>query len=141
MKDLLRKINGLTPQEALEHLNSYDNFNCTPDEESGDLNDPYTERLLTLFDEINEMQNTVNARMRVLHANSINKNPVYHDVKSINDAIIIINAIAQEELLNEDIEFNAFGLEVYEDDDWSEYYDEEGRDISEIMSCLNDSEV
>ena len=38
-----------------------------------------------------------------------------------------------EELKNDNIIWNAGGLEVFEDNEWCEWYNEEGYDIKEIM--------
>jgi len=57
----------------------------------------------------------------------------YYDVKSVDEAIEEIERLTREDLRNEDVIANAGGLEVYEDGEWTEYYDDEGRDILEIM--------
>ena len=57
----------------------------------------------------------------------------YHEVSSVNEAIEKIKQLTKEDLKNEDVIANAYGLEIFEDGEWSEYYDEEGRNIDEIM--------
>ena len=57
----------------------------------------------------------------------------YYKVSSVEEAIEKIKELTEEDLKNEDIIANACGLEIFENGEWSEYYDEEGRDINEIM--------
>ena len=44
-----------------------------------------------------------------------------------------IKQLTKEDLKNEDVIANAYGLEIFEDGEWSEYYDEKGRNIDKIM--------
>ena len=41
----------------------------------------------------------------------------------------IIKRMADRQLRNRNIWGNAFGLEVYRDGDWEEWYDDEGEDV------------
>lgn len=61
--------------------------------------------------------------------------PARHfDVKNVKEAIKVINREAQIQLKDKDVESNAFGLQVYEEKyGGCEYYDEDDRDINEIM--------
>jgi hypothetical protein len=61
-------------------------------------------------------------------------------VKNVDEAILILNTLADYDLFqfNNNIKpdyCNEGGLERFEekDNDWFEYYDEEGRDIDEII--------
>ncbi len=47
----------------------------------------------------------------------------------------LIDKLALEQLKDESIMFNAFGLEVYEDGEWSEWYDENGDGIDEAVEA------
>lgn len=60
------------------------------------------------------------------------KTTEYYEVSSVNEAIKKISQLTREDL-KKDIIANACGLEIFEDGKWSEYYDEEGRDINEII--------
>lgn len=57
----------------------------------------------------------------------------YYDVGSVDEAIKRIEELTKEDLRNEGVISNAGGLEVYENGEWLEYYDDVGRDISEII--------
>ena len=63
----------------------------------------------------------------------------YHEVSSVNEAIEKIRQLTKEDLKNRDIIANAYGLEIF-DGEWSEYYDEEGRDINEIIEDIEEEE-
>lgn len=52
-------------------------------------------------------------------------------VANADEAIAWINAQAEADLRDPHIDANAFGIEVFEDGEWNEWYDAEGRDIDE----------
>lgn len=70
----------------------------------------------------------------------------YHYVDDVNEAKEVIKKLTMSDLVDPDVVSNAHGLEEYNpienidcsDDGWSEYYDEEGRDIEEIMDDENE---
>jgi hypothetical protein len=64
----------------------------------------------------------------------------YYSVDNIEEAIAKLNKLAQQDLGNKLITSNAAGLEVLEDGKWTEYYDEENRDINEIRRDINEEE-
>lgn len=55
-------------------------------------------------------------------------------VKNVGEAILVLNTLIQRDLNDDRITDNIMGLESYEDGEWCEYYDSEGRDIDEIMN-------
>lgn len=57
----------------------------------------------------------------------------YHVVNSVESAKRLISICSTSDLANPNVEWNAGGLEVFENGEWVEYYDEDGRDIMEIM--------
>lgn len=60
-------------------------------------------------------------------------NPIeYHEVASVREATKVFKQLAKADLKNQSVSDNVGGLEVFEGGEWSEYYDEEGRDIDEI---------
>ena len=61
--------------------------------------------------------------------------PTYYDVKSVEEAVEKINRLTDEDLKNPSISANAFGLEMFDhgDMEWTEFYDDYGRDIHQIM--------
>ena len=54
-------------------------------------------------------------------------------VKNIDEAILVINAFIKRDLNDERITDNAMGLQVFENGEWCEYYNEDGEDIDTIM--------
>lgn len=54
-------------------------------------------------------------------------------VESVDDAVILIEAWTLSDLMNKFVEWNAFGLEQYEDGEWLEWYNDEGQDIDEVI--------
>ena len=57
----------------------------------------------------------------------------YYRVEDVEEAKKIIERETQKDLHDLRITWNASGLEVYEDGEWCEYYNEDGLDIKEIM--------
>ncbi|MDY0104250.1 MAG: hypothetical protein RBS07_15050 [Lentimicrobium sp.] len=54
-------------------------------------------------------------------------------VSTVDEAKAKLKYLANEDLKNRSVIWNAGGLEVYEDGEWSEWYGDDGRDINEIM--------
>jgi len=57
--------------------------------------------------------------------------PTTYPVNDPKHAITLIDALAQSQLLDGNIESNAFGLEVFDGAEWLEWESEEGEDIDE----------
>lgn len=55
----------------------------------------------------------------------------YYYIDKIEDARIIIDILSIRELNDESISFNSCGVEVLEDNEWNEWYSEEGLDAQE----------
>jgi len=56
-----------------------------------------------------------------------------YKVSTVEEAKIKLDNLAQADLLDKRVDWNAGGLEVLEDGEWCEWYDKDGRDISELM--------
>jgi hypothetical protein len=69
--------------------------------------------------------------LRVYHIINPPASPVHESVMSPDEAVEWIETQAARDLLNPRVESNVFGLEVFEDGEWTEWYDDEGRDIDE----------
>jgi len=54
-----------------------------------------------------------------------------YPVKDIYHAKKLIEALADSQLLQPEITSNVFGLEVYEDGEWMDWWDDEGRSSHE----------
>jgi len=70
-----------------------------------------------------------NGDLRVWHIQNPPDEPKWHDVKTPEEAVSLIDKLAQQDLANPRIWGNAISLAVYEDGDWVEWYDDEGDDI------------
>ena len=58
--------------------------------------------------------------------------PTYFPVRNTDHARRLIDALADSQLLQPEIESNVFGLEEYRDGEWTEWNDDEGMDIHEV---------
>ena len=82
--------------------------------------------------EVIQVDQVVDAKegdLRVWWVRNVPGSADFHLVESLKEAVVIINALTQSDLKNPYVESNAGGLEVYEDGEWCEWYDEEGDDI------------
>lgn len=61
-----------------------------------------------------------------------------YPVNNIEEAIIKLNELADEDLKDDDVVANAGGLEVFTEDGWEEYYDQDGDSIDEILRNRED---
>ena len=69
-----------------------------------------------------------------------NSTQITKDVKTVEEAIKWINEQAELDLKDNNIIWNAGGLEEFEDGEWSEYYNEDGLDIKEIIEEIEELE-
>lgn len=60
--------------------------------------------------------------------------PFHYPVDNADEAIEIIEKLTKIDLADSRIWANAGGLEVFEDGEWSEWYDEYGDDIMEVIN-------
>lgn len=74
--------------------------------------------------------------LRIYNIINLPNMPEYYPVKDIHHAKELIDALAKSQLLDETIISNVFGLEVFEDGDWTDWYDEDGRDLDEHFEEL-----
>ncbi len=56
-----------------------------------------------------------------------------YSVANLDAAKLKINTLAECDLKNRNIEWNVMGLEVFEDGEWSEWYNEDGQGIDDII--------
>jgi hypothetical protein len=57
----------------------------------------------------------------------------FYSVESPEEGAALISKMADEQLKQSWIHSNAFGLEVFEDGEWTDWYDDEGRDVNEAF--------
>ena len=84
-------------------------------------------------------------KLRVWRVVNNPNNFTHYPVKSEEEAIKKINELAQIDLKSPFIDWNAFGLEVFNEEkqkwDGEEYYNEEGEDIREIEERLEEEKA
>ena len=68
-------------------------------------------------------------KYRVWNFVNLLSKPDHYPVNSPEHGAELINALANSQLLDESITDNAFGLEVFEDGEWTEWMDEGGNDV------------
>lgn len=71
-------------------------------------------------------------KMRIWWHNNVSGTQNF-DVKDEKDALVKYTQLVELDLANEAVTDNMGGCEVFEDGEWSEFYNEEGLDISEIF--------
>lgn len=69
------------------------------------------------------------SELRIYHIR--NGESEYHRVSDLAHARILINTLAQSDLLDKSVEWNVFGCEEWNEDEqeWEEWYGEDGCDI------------
>jgi hypothetical protein len=72
------------------------------------------------------------AEYRVWRCVNFPSEPKYYNVATPEDGADKINELAKKDLRNPNISANAFGLEVFEYGQWSEWYDNDGNDIDTL---------
>jgi hypothetical protein len=75
----------------------------------------------------------VDKKLRVWYVKNPPRDPKHFPVDSVEQAIAKIDEMAKRDLEDPRVTDNAFGLEICEDGEWTEYYDEKGEDIFEII--------
>ena len=70
-------------------------------------------------------------RYQVWHAFNIPNNMDFYAVESPEEARTLISELVRADLASPFISSNAFGLEELEEDGYHEWYDEEGRSITD----------
>jgi len=61
---------------------------------------------------------------------------VIYYIDKIEDAQIIIDVLSIREVNDDSIDFNAYGVEILEDGEWSEWCNDEGFDYDEYIESL-----
>lgn len=71
--------------------------------------------------------------LRVWWVTNAPSQPKYYPVSSVDEAIAKLKELEERDLADADVNDNAGGLEVFEDGEWTEYSDDEGNVIDDIM--------
>lgn len=73
-----------------------------------------------------------NGDLRVYHIQNPPASPIWHDVETPRAGFDLMNELARRDMRPEaHVESNVIGLNVYEDGDWVDWYDDEGDDIDQ----------
>lgn len=80
-------------------------------------------------------------KLRVWRIRNVPNRPIYIHVESPEEAIRVINERAERDLKTPGIVSNAFGLEVFneEEKEWEEWYSGEGSDIDQYAEDLENN--
>jgi hypothetical protein len=72
-------------------------------------------------------------KLRVWNMINFREKLDYYDVKTTVEALKLIHSLSEAQLKNRDITDNAFGLEIYneEEKNWEEWMDDDGFSIDE----------
>lgn len=73
------------------------------------------------------------SQLRVWWITNPPSEPEYLLVQSVEEAAEKLDQLAQRDLRDPNVVSNVGGLEIFEEGDWHEYYDDQGRDIRAIM--------
>jgi hypothetical protein len=79
-----------------------------------------------------------NQKLRVYWFPQIPMNPFYQEVKNLDEAKLLIITLARYDIfqLENNIKpdfCNAGGLEVFENGEWTDWYDENGNNIDDLI--------
>ena len=74
-------------------------------------------------------------KLRVWYIKNFPGNPRYFDVASPEEGADKINEFSRRDLHDPNVISNAMGMEVFDDGEWSEWYDEEGNDIDTLAGA------
>lgn len=76
-------------------------------------------------------------KLRVYHIPNVPREPYYVDVETVDAAIQVLDVLANYDLYlgEEMIGTNVQGLMVWDDGEWCDWYDVEGREIHEVMDA------
>lgn len=80
----------------------------------------------------------MNERLRVWYIGKVPAKAedfVYIEVEDVKQAKLVLHTLTERDLKDDRVTDNAMGLEEYDPcgDEWCEWYDDEGRDIKEVM--------
>lgn len=80
--------------------------------------------------------------LRVWYRSNLTDGMTLKDVGSIMRAKEVIRAYTKQDLANDEVSFNAMGLEIYEDVgnglEWCEWYNDNAEDIGEVIELEDD---
>lgn len=79
-------------------------------------------------------------KLRVWWIRNVPGTPEYYPVKDVKEAIVLIKKLAKKDLKDKSVTDNASGLEIFENGEWSEFYDDDGRSIDDILEDLEEKE-
>lgn len=79
------------------------------------------------------MFNIKEGQLRVWEILNVPNDPNYYFVETIEEAMKVIRNKSERALKSNKISSSVYGLEVFENGDWCEWYDEEGNDIDYLL--------
>jgi hypothetical protein len=85
-----------------------------------------------------KINKTKEGDLRVWNIINPPREPDYYPVKDINHAEKLIDCLAESQLLQNEIDSNVFGLEIYQDGEWTDWYDDDGFDLDEHFANIRE---
>lgn len=71
--------------------------------------------------------------LRVWHIQNIPNDPKYYLIDSPKAGLVLVKALIVKDLVDPEIESNAFGLEILREKKWEEWYSDEGLSIMDMI--------
>lgn len=59
--------------------------------------------------------------------------PTFQDVATPAEGLEVVKKWVKADLANPAIDTNVFGMEIFEDGQWTEWYDEDGQSLTDIL--------
>ena len=79
--------------------------------------------------------------LRVYQFRNIPSTPIFYPVESVATAQDLIFKLAHAELNNPETTDHVLGLEVLEDDEWCDWYNDEGEGIDDLMATYEPTQA
>jgi hypothetical protein len=77
--------------------------------------------------------NEITGQLRVWWVRNIPGEAKFYPVATVEEAKATVKRLTLQDLADPTVHSNTYGVEEYEDGDWHEYYDSEGRNIDDLM--------
>jgi len=89
------------------------------------------------YQNVNKPKEIKEKQLRVWHIPQVPMHAFYIYVSSIKEAKLILNTLATYDLFQLEYKIkpdysNVSGLEIFENEEWSEWYNDDGEDIDEV---------
>jgi hypothetical protein len=76
--------------------------------------------------------------LRVWAIRNVPNAPTYQDVATPAEGLEVAKKWVKADLANPSIESNAFGMEIFEDGEWTEWYDDQGQSLDDLLDDIEE---